>query len=302
MIWWSFRCTQKFITIIFLYVTFNDLLPFVSPQSMFSWTPIIKQGEIFITSSTKFAAPKRNFFSRDEPGASNKPSAISEGSMLSEMREDAYLYNRNTKEKEISLEPKRLDTKINDSSSVHRTNADVKSKTIQKVPYNIQDEKFIQHTSKDNSFKNLRIVKKDNALNTQRNPFRRSRFISRSDSIGHLTWTSSNKQSKTNANLSYSPLLTKQYKKRIKKNAQSKTGSVNEIKKLSKKVTDNKKNAINSFSAEILPGVKDNINLNNVSNTPRFLGVVMVNSDNAIITQEDSQIDDKEIREIDNAR
>ena len=101
MIWWSFRCTQKFITIIFLYVTFNDLLPFVSPQSMFSWTPIIKQGEIFITSSTKFAAPKRNFFSRDEPGASNKPSAISEGSMLSEMREDAYLYNRNTKEKEI---------------------------------------------------------------------------------------------------------------------------------------------------------------------------------------------------------
>ena len=302
MIWWSFRCTQKFITIIFLYVTFNDLLPFVSPQSMFSWTPIIKQGEIFITSSTKFAAPKRNFFSRDEPGASNKPSAISEGSMLSEMKEDAYLYNRNTKEKEINLEPKSLDMKINDSSSVYRTNADVKSKTIQKVPYNIQDKRIIQSTSTDNNLKHFRIVKKNNVLNTPRNSFRRSRFISRGDSIGHLTWTSSNKQSKTNANLSYSPLLTKQYKKRIKKNAQSKTGSVNEIKKLSKKVTDNKKNTINSFSAEILPGVKDNINLNNVSNTPRFLGVVMVNSDNAIITQEDSQIEDKEIREIDNAR
>ena len=302
MIWWSFRCTPKFITIIFLYVTFNDLLPFVSPQSMFSWTPIIKQGEIFITSSSKFDAHKRNFFSRDEPGASKIPSAISEGSMLSQIREDAYLYNENTKEKEINLEPKGLDMKFNDLSSVHRTNADVKRKTIQIVPYNIQDEKIIQHTSKDNNFKNLRIVKKNNALNTRRKSFRRSRFISRSDSIGHLTWTSSNKQSKTNANLSYSPLLTKQYKKRIKKNAQSKTGSVNEIKKLSKKVTDNKKNTINSFSAEILPSEKDNINFNNVSNTPRFLGVVMVNSDNAIITQEDSQIDDKEIREIDNAR
>ena len=302
MIWWSFRCTPKFITIIFLYVTFNDLLPFVSPQSMFSWTPIIKQGEIFITSSTKFDAAKRNFFSRDEPGASNIPSAISEGSMLSQMREDAYLYNENTKEKEINLEPKGLDIKINDLSSVHRTNADVKRKTIQIVPYNIQDEKIIQHTSKNNNLKNLRIVKKNNALNTQRNSFRRSRFISRGDSIGHLTWTSSNKQSKTNANLSNSPLLAKQYKKRIKKKAQSKTGSVNEIKNLSKKVTDNEQNTINSFSAEILPGVKDNINLNNVSNTPRFLGVVMVNSDNAIIAQEDSQIEDKEMRELDNAR
>ena len=302
MIWWSFRCTPKLITIIFLYVTFNDLLPFVSPQSMFSWTPIIKQGEIFITSNTKFDAPKRNFFSRDEPGTSNIPSAISEGSMLSEMREDAYLYHENTKEKEINLEPKGLDIKINDLSSVPRSNADVKRKTIQKVPYNLQVEKIIQNTSKDNNLRNLGIVKKNNALNTQRNLFRRSRFISRGDSIGHLTWTSSNKHSKTNANLSNSPLLTKQYKKRIKKNAQSKTGSVNEIKKFSKEVTDHEKNTINSFSAEILPGVKDNINLNNVSNTPRFLGVVMVNSDKAIITQEDSQIEDKEAREFDNVR
>ena len=301
MNWWTFQWTPTFnrtFILICLYALLIDLMLLVNGQSMFSWTPIIKEGKkSIISGSEKHLKPAKSFFAtHDNVYRSHLHSTHNKELVPLEKKDDPYRLMLNAKkykpapnEVHVNIQRNSIENRI---SETPRTG----SREIKFIPRHSNEQKTTQ-----NNFRNV-VTKVSNTKQVANEKTSRNNLnydnadggISRSDNVEYLSWKTIDAQSKSKTRLPFNPSRKDPSRKRIKKNVKSKQENKNKINALLEEVDDNENTkTLNTFSAKLFAGDKGDINQTHASNIPRFLGMVMVNSEIERSTK-DNQTETKE--------
>ena len=304
MNWWAFQWTPTFnriFILICLYTLLIDLMLFANGQSMFSWTPIIKEGKKLINpGSVEHLKPaKRFFFMHDNSYNNHVHSKPNEESVPLKHKDDPYRIMINTKESkpapnELHVNIQRNSNK-NGNSEKHRT----VSREIKFIPQYSNNPNTTQNNFSNvvTKVSNIKQITKEKTSTPNSKYYKTDKAESRSDDLGFLSWKSIETQSKSKTNFSFNPSLKDPSKKRVKKNVKSTKEIKNKINVPLKEV-DGKGSTktLNTLSAKFFSGEKGDINQTHTSNAPRFFGMVIVNSEIKRSTK-DNQNDTKERRE-----
>lgn len=282
---WAFQWTPTFkriFSLICLYALLIDLLLLVNGQSMFSWTPIIKEGKkSIISGSEEHLKPEKRFFlMHDNAYISHVHSKHHKESVPLDKKDDPYRLIVNAKENRPAPNEVHVNIQRNNISEKPRTG----SREIKFIPRYSNKQKRTQLRELYNfsnvvkKISNIKQVagEKPNRLNS--NYYNTDGVVSRSDNIGYLSWKSIDTQSKSKTHFPFIPSHKDPSRKRIKKNVKSKKVNKNKINTSLKEDDDNTK-PLNTFSAKLFSDEKSNLNQTHAANVPRFVGMVMVNSE-----------------------
>ena len=219
------------------------------------------------------------------------------GSMPYEIKNGPNRFIINTKENKITKNYKKLDTRPYQSRSSRLKLKSPEHKTMGKNTKLISQFQS-QHRIIQPSFEN--IVSKFNGdirekrKQTKKHVFSpvQGKISSRSDNHNYLTWTNIEQPAQPQKSLSFNPFSTEQSEiKRIKKNVKLKEVSETNILVPSK--TEIKSSKVNSS----IVGFKRDKTQTHVSNTSRFLGMVMINSEILKDAKDKNDKDDEKTRE-----
>ena len=292
MILWSFQwilTLNGILTIIYLCAALSDFIPFVSAQSMFSWTPMIKEGKKLITARVEYNVQERNPFLYPVLGPLHVPIMPNERPVLLKMKDSRRLINEYKEQQKFRRNNQSQSIQKNSGKNLfwaqRRTGIEKLIPYTSKNKENVQikDRKdrpeFFQDTdvsgAKTNTYKN-------NDTDNSNTPSLRH------DNSSYLPWKNVQNQSDTKQALSFNLSLPKSRNNK-KKNVRLKKVKTKNISTLSVNINKDGKEKIDTFSAKLYPGSKDDINQVQNSTTSRFFGTVMIDSKIAINSMEENK-------------
>ena len=283
MSWWAYHWPPKFyrlFTIICLYVILSDLFPIVCPQSMFSWTPIIKHSKKPSRSNTKYNVHERNFLLHNGMFPLQPVSKSS--------RDNSHLRNANAKKPFFGALGMHSRKEARKNSLLVQKGT--QNEKIVTVPYSLENQKSI-YTNLGSIGPEVFEISDVKVLDKDKKNYNYSnigdKLSSISDKNGYLTWKSIERQSEIIDRVSSNPNAKGSNGKRIKKNVKVDKRNVNKANSPSANSGNENLKTIRTFSTELFDGANDrDINQTHIIDAPpTFVGLVMVNSDMAIITK-----------------